>query len=156
MPARARRYPQPSRFEARTNLPCAEPRRPYLRSRPRPRLASGASATPELPRETDAWWLSRAEGATFRRRRIALSDAHVRALHAVGEAPSVVVEFNGRRFEGASITAAGHGHHELDLGDALAEEMAEVLDEDDALDVEVIRREGRPALAIHPYVAGLR
>src|SRR5690348_2945507 len=106
----------------------------------------------EPPPETDAWWLTRSQAPTFSRRRIALSSEHARALRATGH---IVVEFNGASFEGAAL-AANDGRYELDLGDALAEEMASVLDEDDGLEFELIAGRGRPTLAIHPYVSDAR
>lgn len=106
----------------------------------------------EPPAETDAWWLSRSQAATFARRRIALSDEHARAWRAMANAPErIIVEFNGAIFGGAALAAEG-GHYELDLGETLAQEMAEVLDEDDGLAVEVVLGRGQPTLAIHPYV----
>lgn len=110
----------------------------------------------EPPVETDAWWLSRAQAATFARRRIPLSDEHVRALRARGDAPGrIVIEFNGASFGDAAL-AANEGRYELDLGDALAQEMAEVLDEDDGLAVELITGPGPSTLAIHPFVIDAR
>jgi hypothetical protein len=114
-----------------------------------PGVTPDAVTGAEPPAETDAWWLSRSQTATFTRRRIALTGACGRALEA---APGrLVVEFNGARFGGATL-AASDGRYELELGDALAEEMAEVLDEDDGLAVEVLAGRGQPTLAIHPYV----
>jgi hypothetical protein len=114
------------------------------------------SAFAEPPAETDAWWLSRSQAATFTRRRIALSDECARALRAAGDAPRrIVVEFNGASFRGAAL-AANDGRYELDLGDVLAQEMAEVLDEDDGLAIELITGRGQPTLAIHPYVGDAR
>lgn len=110
-----------------------------------------AWAFAEPPPETDAWWLSRSQAATFSRRRIALPEACARALRAMGNAAPLVVEFNGARFEGAAVLESA-GRWELDLGEALAEEMAGVLDEDDELDLEVVAGRGEPTLAIHPYV----
>jgi hypothetical protein len=117
--------------------------------------ASGANDAPpistafrEPPAETDAWWLSRSEEPTFARRRIAISEASVRALEGATE---VAIEFNGATFVGASIVATDDGYL-LDLGEALAAEMAEVLDEDDGLEVEPVVGKGRPTIAIHPYV----
>lgn len=99
------------------------------------------------PAETAAWWLSRTATPTFARRRIPIPEACARGL---GAAPGpIVVEFNGSRFSGAAIAADGA----LDLGDALATEMAEVLDEDDGLDVELLAGRGQPTLAIFPYVS---
>lgn len=110
----------------------------------------------EPPAETDAWWLSRSQTATFTRRRIALSEECARAWRATGDAPGqVVVEFNGVSFGGAAL-AAKHGRYELDLGDALAQEMASVLDEDDSLAVELLTGRSQPTLAIHPYVSDAR
>lgn len=104
----------------------------------------------EPPAETDAWWLSRSQAATFTRRRIPLVEACVRSLLEAGG--RVVVEFNGASFAGASVVMTG-GRHELELGDALAQEMSEVLDEDDGLAVELVAGRSQPTLAIHPYVA---
>jgi hypothetical protein len=103
----------------------------------------------EPPPEIDAWWLTRTAEPTFSRRRIALPDAYARAL---AKADALVVEFNGTTFEGASL-AAGEERCELDLGDALAQEMAETLDEDDLLDVELVPGRSRPTIAIHPHVS---
>lgn len=103
----------------------------------------------EPPPATDAWWLTRSSAPTFARRRIALSDECARVLR--DSAAGLVVEFNGTTFEGASFIATDDGC-ELDLGEALSQEMAEVLDEDDGLHVEMIAGRGRPTLAIHPYV----
>jgi hypothetical protein len=115
-----------------------------------------ASTFPEPPAETDAWWLSRSSEPTFTRRRITLADACGRALGAAGAAPGrLVVEFNGASFGGAAV-AANHGRYELDLGDALAAEMASVLDEDDGLSVELVSGRAAPTLAIHPYVCDPR
>ena len=116
--------------------------------------AAAAVAEP-LP-ETDAWWLSRSQAPTFARRRIALSDECARALRATGDAAArIVVEFNGASFGGAAVTA-NDGRYELDLGDALAQEMANVLDEDDGLAIELVTGRSQPTLAIHPYVIPAR
>ncbi len=113
-----------------------------------------ASPFTEPPAETDAWWLSRSQAATFARRRIALPDECARALRATGDAPGqIVVEFNGASFGGAAL-AANEGQLQLELGDALAQEMASVLDEDDGLAVELVPGRSQPTLAIHPYVIG--
>ena len=48
------------------------------------------------------------------------------------------------------------GHDELDLGDALAREMADALDEDDGLAVELVLGRGQPTLAIHPFIGARR
>lgn len=136
-------------------LPAAPRRataRAFMPSRPGVPQDEVASASAEPPAETDAWWLSRSQAPTFARRRIALSDACARALGATGDAPArVVVEFNGASFGGAAV-AANDGRYELDLGDALAQEMADVLDEDDGLAIELVTGKGQPTLAIHPYV----
>jgi hypothetical protein len=120
----------------------------------RPSVPPGAASTrAEPPVETDAWWLSRSQRATFARRRIELTDEHGRALGAAGDARGrLVVEFNGASFGGAAVSANG-GRYELDLGDALAEEMANVLDDDDGLSVELVTGRAAPTLAIHPYVS---
>lgn len=123
-----------------------------------PRSASRPSAPPapppfaEPPAETDAWWLSRAADPTFSRRRIALAAGPARA---VGPTERLVVEFNGALFEGARVAALA-GRYELDLGDALAAEMASVLDDDDGLTVELVTGRAAPTLAIHPYVCDPR
>jgi hypothetical protein len=107
----------------------------------------------EPPVATDAWWLSRSSGPTFARRRIELAEECGRSLGAAGAGPGrIVVEFNGASFGGAALSASG-GHYELDLGDALAAEMASVLDEDDGLSIELVRGRATPTLAIHPYVS---
>ena len=111
-----------------------------------------ASICPEPPVETDAWWLSRSREATFARRRIELADECARSLGAAGAASGqLVVEFNGASFGGAAVSA-NNGRYELDLGDALAEEMANVLDDDDGLSIELVTGRSAPTLAIHPYV----
>lgn len=135
----------------------ASPRRASARSlisvRPAAPPAEAAPTFAEPPAETDAWWLSRSQAATFTRRRIALSDECARAWRATGDAPGqVVVEFNGASFVGAAL-AANEGRYELDLGDDLAREMAEVLDEDDGLAIELVPGRSQPTLAIHPYVS---
>ena len=107
-----------------------------------------ATAFREPPAETDAWWLSRTQEPTFTRRMIAIPEACVRALE--GASP-IAVEFNGATFEGASI-AASDGGYLLELSDPLAAEMAEVLDEDDRLEIELVAGKGRPMIAIHPSV----
>ena len=119
----------------------------------RPGVPPGVASTcPEPPVETDAWWLSRSREATFARRRIELAAGCARALGAAGTAPGrLVVEFNGASFGGAALSA-NDGRYELDLGDALAEEMASVLDEDDGLSIELVTGRAEPTLAIHPYV----
>ena len=116
----------------------------------RPSVPRTPAATfPEPPAETDPWWLSRSPEATFARRRIDLADECGRAL---GAAPGqLVVEFNGASFAGAAL-AANNGRFELELGDALAAEMASVLDEDDGLSIELVSGRAAPTLAIHPYV----
>jgi hypothetical protein len=115
-----------------------------------------ASTRPEPPAETDAWWLSRSPEPTFARRRIELAAAFGRSLGASGTGEArIVVEFNGGSFAGAAVTA-NDGHYELDLGDALAAEMASVLDEDDGLSIEVVSGRAAPTLAIHPYVSDER
>ncbi len=115
-----------------------------------------ASIFHEPPGETDAWWLSRSPEATFGRRRIELADGCARALEAAGAARGrIVVEFNGASFGGAALSA-NDGRYELDLGDALAAEMASVLDEDDGLAIELVTGRGSPTLAIHPYVTDAR
>jgi hypothetical protein len=134
---------------------------PLRPSAPRNEPASASASTSasisisifaEPPVETDAWWLSRSPTSTFARRRIALSDECARALQAAGDAlAQIIVEFNGARFGGAAL-AANDGRYQLELGDALAQEMAATLDEDDGLAVELIAGRGQPTLAIHPYV----
>jgi hypothetical protein len=115
-----------------------------------------ASPFHEPPVETDAWWLSRSREATFARRRIGLAAACARSLAAAGaERGRLVVEFNGASFAGATLSA-DDGRYELDLGDALAEAMASVLDEDDGLAVELVSGRASPTLAIHPYVTDAR
>jgi hypothetical protein len=115
-----------------------------------------APAFAELPAATDAWWLSRSQAATFARRRIALPDACARRLGAiVGPSGQIVVEFNGASFVGATVTA-NDGRYELELGDALAQEMAEVLDDDDGIAIDLVARPGQPTLAIQPYVGAAR
>ena len=110
----------------------------------------------ETPAETEAWWLSRSQEATFTRRRIELPDTCARALRAKGHAPGrIVVEFNGATFSGA-VLAANEGRDELDPGDALAQEMADVLDEDDGLTVELLAGRGQPTLALHPFIRAMR
>ncbi len=122
-------------------------------ARSAPRLAVAEDeAFAEPPPETDAWWLSRSADPTFSRRRVPLPDACARALAA---APEIVVEFNGATFTGAAL-ATNDGGCELDLGDALAQEMAEVLDEDDVLEVEMLAGRARPTVAIHPHVGAAR
>lgn len=129
--------------------------RAFLSSRSGVPQGEAASAFAEPPAETNAWWLSRSQAPTFARRRIALSDDCARALRATGDAPArIVVEFNGASF--GAVVAANGGRYELDLGDALAEEMADVLDEDDGLAVELVTGRGQPTLAIHPYVSAAR
>ncbi|APR81271.1 Hypothetical protein A7982_06618 [Minicystis rosea] len=121
---------------------------------PAPSFPQGevASDVIDLPEETDAWWLSRSQAATFTRRRIGLSDECARAWRAAGHALGhVTVEFNGASFAGAALCTKD-GRYELDLGDALAREMAEVLDEDDGLAIEISSDRSQPTLAIHPYV----
>jgi hypothetical protein len=108
---------------------------------------------PEPPVETDAWWLSRSQRSTFARRRIEVGGEQARAVGAAGAA--LVVEFNGASFGGAALSATA-GRYELDLGDALAAEMASVLDEDDGLTVELVTGRAAPTLAIHPYVCDPR
>ena len=122
---------------------------------PRPGAPPPAASTcPEPPLETDAWWLSRSREATFARRRIELADECACALGAAGAAPGrLVVEFNGASFAGAALSAS-NGRYELELGDALAEEMANVLDDDDGLSIELVTGRAAPTLAIHPYVSG--
>ena len=111
------------------------------------------SLCPEPPVETDAWWLSRSPAATFARRRIAVAAACAQALGAAATTPGrLVVEFNGASFGGAALSAS-NGGYELDLGDALAAEMASVLDDDDGLSVELVTDRAAPTLAIHPYVS---
>lgn len=111
-----------------------------------------ASTRPEPPIETDAWWLSRSSRATFARRQIELADECGRSLGAAGAGQGrIVVEFNGASFVGAALSAK-NGRYELDLGDALAAEMASVLDEDDGLSIELVSGRAAPTLAIHPYV----
>ncbi len=128
--------------------------RAFRPSRPGILRDKPASVFTEPPAETDAWWLSRSQAATFARRRIALSDECARALRAAGDAlEQIVVEFNGASFRGAAL-AASEGRYQLELGDALAQEMASVLDEDDGLAVEVVTGRSQPTLAIHPYVSG--
>ena len=130
--------------------------RSLISGRPGAPQVEAASAFAEPPPETDAWWLSRSQATTFTRRRIALSDECARAWRATGDAPGrVIVEFNGASFAGAAL-AANDGRYELDLGDALAQEMAEVLDEDDGLAIELVPGRGQPTLAIHPYVSDAR
>ena len=108
---------------------------------------------PEPPVETDAWWLSRSQPPTFTRRRIELADECTRSLGAAGAAPGrIVVEFNGASFVGAALTA-NDGRYALELGDALAEEMASVLDEEDGLFIELVSGRAAPTLAIQPYVS---
>jgi len=114
--------------------------------------AEAPVAFAEPPAETDAWWLSRSQAATFTRCRIALSDECARALRATGDAGRIVVEFNGASFQGAAL-AASAGQYQLDLGDALAQEMASTLDEDDGLAIELIPGRVQPTLAIHPYMS---
>ncbi|MEP7120893.1 MAG: hypothetical protein ABJE95_08290 [Byssovorax sp.] len=149
-----------SAFRSQENDPAfsAPPRsspRAVASSRPSV-VAEGASTSTEPPIETDAWWLSRSGAATFARRRITLAGEHARALRATGASRgSLVIEFNGASFEGATISAHD-GRYELDLGDALAAEMATVLDEDDGLAVELVTGRPAPTLAIHPYVSAER
>lgn len=153
--ARARQEKAPGL--ARTT-PRRAPARAFLASRSAPPPGDPPAAVAEPPAETDAWWLSRSQTPTFSRRRIALSDEHARALRAKGAggvAARIVVEFNGERFGGARV-AGKDGRFELDLGDALAEEMAEVLDEDDELAIELLGGKGEAMVAIHPYVAAGR
>ena len=112
-----------------------------------------ASTRPEPPIETGAWWLSRSQRATFARRRSELADECGRSLGASGAGEArIVVEFNGASFRGAALSAK-YAHCELDLGDALAAEMASVLDEDDGLSIELVAGRAAPTLAIHPYVS---
>jgi hypothetical protein len=112
-----------------------------------------ASTRPEPPVETDAWWLSRSPGPTFARRRIELAAEHGRSLGAAGASPGrIVVEFNGASFGGA-VVSANEGRYELELGDALAAEMASVLDDEDGLSIELLTGRAAPTLAIHPYVS---
>src|SRR4051812_31236933 len=130
--------------------------RAFMSSRLRVPRDQAASASAEPPAETDAWWLSRAQAPTLARPRIALSDECARALGATGDAPArIIVEFNGASFAGAAVVA-NDGRYELRLGDALAQEMADVLDEDDGLAVEVVTGRDQPTLAIHPYVGAAR
>lgn len=137
---------------ARTAAPRRASARSLISARPAAPQGEAAPAFAEPPAETDAWWLSRSQAATFARRRIALSDECARAFRATGDAPGqVIVEFNGAIFGGAAL-AANEGRYELDLGEALAREMAEVLDEDDGLAIELVTGRGQPTLAIHPYV----
>ena len=115
-----------------------------------------ASTRPEPPAETDAWWLSRSSGPTFTRRRIEIAAECGRSLGAVGaSAGRLVVEFNGASFGGAALSSS-NGHYELDLGDALAAEMASVLDDDDGLSIELVSGRAAPTLAIHPHVSDER
>jgi hypothetical protein len=130
--------------------------RSLISARPSIPRGEAASTFAEPPAETDAWWLSRSQATTFTRRRITLGDECARALRATGNAlGQIVVEFNGASFGGAAL-AANDGHYELDLGDALAQEMADVLDEDDGLAIELVPGRGQPTLAIHPYVSDAR
>jgi hypothetical protein len=136
--------------------PRSAPARAFMSSRSRVPQAEAASAFAEPPAQTDAWWLSRSQAPTFARRRIALSDECARALRATGDASArIVVEFNGASFGGVAVTA-NDGRYELDLGDALAQEMANVLDEDDGLAIELVPGRGQPTLAIYPYVGAAR
>jgi hypothetical protein len=110
----------------------------------------------EPPVATDAWWLARSREATFALRQIPVSDACARELTALwGGRGRLVVEFNGASFLGATL-ATTDGHHELELGDALAQAMAEALDEDDGLTVDVVTGQRQPTLAIHPYLMAVR
>jgi hypothetical protein len=130
--------------------------RAFMSSRSGVPQDEAASVFAEPPAETNAWWLSRSQAPTFARRRIALSDECARALRATGDAPAqIVVEFNGASFGGAAV-AANDGRYELDLGDALAQEMTDVLDEDDGLAIELVTGRGQPTLAIQPYVGAAR
>jgi hypothetical protein len=141
---------------ARPGAPRSVAARSLISGRPGVPRDEAASAFAEPPAETDGWWLSRSQATTFARRRIALSDECARAWRATGEAPGqVVVEFNGSSFGGAAL-AANDGRYELDLGDALAQEMADVLDEDDGIAIELVTGRGQPTLAIHPYVSEAR
>jgi hypothetical protein len=141
---------------ARPAAPRSVAKRSLISARPGVPQDEAASAFAEPPAETDAWWLSRSQAATFARRRIALSDECARAWRATGDAPGrIIVEFNGASFGGAAL-AANDGRYELELGDALAQEMADVLDEDDRLAVELVIGRGHPTLAIHPYVSDVR
>jgi hypothetical protein len=164
MRARAHRSESPTNhdaFPSRENAaafpapPRSAPARAVRSSRPSvPPVA--ASTFPEPPVETDAWWLSRSQGATFARRRIELAGECARSLGAAGAARGrIVVEFNGASFGGAALSA-NDGRLELDLGDALAEEMANVLDEDDGLAIELVAGRYPPTLAIHPFVSDAR
>jgi hypothetical protein len=132
----------------------------YLRRKSVPPQPGGLRVEPapepaEPPAETDAWWLSRSPAPSFSRKHIALPDACGRALCASGVALGrLVVEFNGATFDGAAL-AENDGRYELDPGAALAREMADVLDEDDGLDVELLPGRGRPTLALHPYIRAL-
>jgi hypothetical protein len=113
---------------------------------------SHAPTFAEPPLATDAWWLSRTQAATFTQRRIALPEECARALRVAGDAAPLVVEFNGASFRGAAVAARG-GRYELDLGSELAQEMAEVLDEDDELDVQLVAGRSQPTLSIHPHAS---
>jgi hypothetical protein len=112
-------------------------------------LPGNDAAFAETPLETDAWWLSRSAEPTFARQSIPVPASCARRLRAT-EGP-IAVEFNGATFEGAAISHAG-GRCELTLGSALSQEMAEVLDADDGIAVEVLRGRARPTLSLHPYV----
>lgn len=141
--AALRSHENDAAFSAPPRSASARPARASVPPAPAPTFS-------EPPVETDAWWLSRSQAPTFARRRIAVADDCARALAA---APGrLVVEFNGASFDGAALSAS-NGRYELDLGDALAREMATVLDEDDRLAVELVTGRGQPRLAIHPYVA---
>ena len=144
--AAARRPPAPRSVAERS----------LISPRPDAPQDEASSAFDRPPAETAAWWLSRSQAPTFARRRIALSDECARAWRATGDAPGqIVVEFNGTSFAGVAL-AANDGRYELDLGDALAHEMASVLDEDDGLSIELVTGRGQPTLAIHPYVGDAR
>lgn len=148
--------PQEADAAARPKAPRSVLKRSLISPRPEAPKNEAASSFEEPPAETDAWWLSRSQATTFARRRIALSDECARAWRATGDAPGrVIVEFNGASFGGAAL-AANDGRYELDLGDALAQEMADVLDEDDGLAIELVPGRGQPTLAIHPYVSDAR
>ena len=130
--------------------------RALRRSPPAVPQHEAAPAFSEPPIATDAWWLSRSAEATFARSRIPVADACARALRATAGFPGrLVVEFNGASFLGAALVTVDR-HHELDLGDALARAMEEVLDEDDGLAIEVVAGQRRPTLAIQPYLKAVR